>query len=361
MRRLSGRLIWSHIAVAVLAGATMYAIVRFYAPRLFDESLGRGRGGMGAGSVSGVLRQQFGDAVDSALLWGTLVGVAAAALLGVVLARWLLAPLGRVRQATKQIAAGRYDARVKPPSLVELADLAEDVNVLATSLAETESRRTRLLGEVAHEMRTPLTVIDGYVEAMIDGVMPSDAENLGQISDEVRRLRRLAEDLSTLSRAEEGRLTYEFAVLEVGTVVQAVAERLRPQAHDAGVDLRVTIDGVARVNADADRIAQVITNLLGNALRATPSGGRIDASVRTAEGIVQVAVADTGEGLAADDVERIFERFYRVGRRSPGDTGSGIGLTIARAIMRAHGGDLVASSDGLGCGARFVATLPVAR
>ena len=200
------------------------------------------------------------------------------------------------------------------------------------------------------------------VEAMIDGVMPATPTELGRVSDEVRRLRRLSDDLSALSRAEEGRLGLELREVDLVALVRAAAERLRPQAEDS--DLSLVVDaapGPILVAADPDRISQVVTNLLGNAIRATPPGGELRVGCRRESGAGLVEVADSGEGLSDADLERVFERFYRVpGRRTAeGDTGSGIGLTVARGIMRAHGGDLTAQSPGRGRGATFTARLPL--
>jgi histidine kinase len=235
------------------------------------------------------------------------------------------------------------------------------VNQLGAALAQTETTRMRLLGEVAHELRTPLTVIDGYVEAMIDGVLPSSPENLEQISDETRRLRRLGEDLSSLSKAEEGRLGLQLASADVGALAVAAAERLRPQAVDADVLLDVHSPASGLIaSVDADRIAQVVTNLVGNALGATEAGGTITVSARAEADQVLIEVADTGVGLAPDQLEKIFERFYRVSGSGTLQTGSGIGLTISRGIVRAHGGELTAASSGLGRGATFTLRLPLA-
>lgn len=377
MRRLSAKLLISHILVAVIGGLATFWIAHLAAPRFFDDSVGLaqstpgvhtpGGGGGPSGQAAqagqgSIAKQQFADAVDKALLVGAVVGVVIAALFGAFAAWRLLRPLGAVGAATRRIAAGDYDARVPASGVTELDLVAADVNALGASLADTEARRVRLLGEVAHEMRTPLTVIDGYVEGMIDGVLPTGSEQLGQVSDEVRRLRRLAEDLSTLSKAEESRLALVPARVDLGGVVTDAAERLRPQAEDAGLTLRVEAQRGLGVDADADRLAQVVTNLVGNAIRATPSGGEVVVSVSRGGAAASVRVTDTGEGLDAADVERVFERFFRVpGRRgAAGDGGSGIGLTIARQIVRAHGGDLAASSAGRGQGATFTATVPLA-
>ncbi|HEX2856905.1 MAG TPA: HAMP domain-containing sensor histidine kinase [Propionibacteriaceae bacterium] len=367
MRRLSTRLVASHVIVALIVGVTTFLVVRWLAPALFDQSLVQGgQGGpmqRGGGLGGPGLRSQVSTAVTNSLLVGTLAGFTAAVAFGAV-AAWLVSrSVTALRTATRRIAQGDYAAEVPRESLTELADLADDVRSLGASLADTEARRVRLLGEVAHEMRTPLTVIDGYVEGMIDGVLPAGEAELGQVSDEVRRLRRLSDDLSTLSRAEENRLALEPSRVDCREVLRAGADRLRPQAADAGVAFTVTLpDRPVPVHADADRLAQVVTNLVGNALRATPSGGTVALSLTTEPGRARITVADTGEGLDADQLERIFERFYRVpGRRSVGaDTGSGIGLTISRRIVEAHGGTLTASSAGRGRGATFSAVLPLA-
>ncbi len=404
MNRLSVRLVLSHLLVAVLGAAATFLVVRQLAPSLFDQQIRLGAGGgLGAGGAGGAgpgggggpggagmggmgapgsaLRSQFAAAVDQALLVGALVGAVAATAAGAVAAYRLVRPIRGLQGAARRLAGGAYAAPVPVPHERELAALATDLQSLGQSLAETETRRVRLLGEVAHEMRTPLTVIDAHVEGMIDGVLPTTAQQLGVLGDEVRRLRRLADDLSALSRADEGRLTLVPADVDLAQVVGPAAQRLRAQVEDAGLALRLDLGPEAAgqtaaqpgqpgqpgqpaglpVHADPDRIAQIVTNLIGNAVRATPAGGMITVRCRRAGPLALAEVTDTGEGLAPTELERVFERFYRVpGRRSPGaEPGSGIGLTIARAIARAHGGDLVARSAGLGAGATFALTIPL--
>ncbi|GAA1706158.1 ATP-binding protein [Microbacterium sediminicola] len=365
MTRLRTRLVLSHLIVALLGGVATFVVVLILAPLIFDRQMGMGTGtgSMGNGSGSGTRQQLLTDvtiAVSQALLVGLVVGVLAATAAGIFLATRLSRPLREMSEATQRIAEGDYDVRVVAPREQELAALADDVNTLGRALAETEKRRTRLLGEVAHEMRTPLTVIDGYVEGMIDGILPTESEQLAKVSDEVRRLRRLSDDLSALSRTEEGRLGLAEVPIELGMLVTAVAERLRPQAEDADIHLTVTVaDDPVPVLVDPDRIGQVITNLIGNAVRATGEGGSISVDVATRGARAEITVADTGEGLAEADLDRIFERFYRVPGRRGGASGSGVGLTIARGIVRAHGGELMAESDGPGRGAAFVIGLPL--
>lgn len=367
MNRLSTRLVLSHILVAAVAALTTFFVVRTLAPGLFDQSLMRmqQRGGRGPGGGMGTmgLRDEFARAVDQSMLTGAVVGIAVAAGLGAWAAWRLTRSLGRLREGTRRIAAGEYGVRVPEPAEIELAEVAGDVNTLGEALAETEARRMRLLGEVAHEMRTPLTVIDGYVEGMIDGVLPTDAETLTQLSGETRRLRRLSEDLSALSRAEEGRLALTLERRDLREIVQAAAERLRAQTDDAGLAFSIETGAEPLpVDADVDRIAQLVTNLVGNAIRATPEGGRVAVACVRHHDQAVVSVRDTGEGIDPEHLSQIFERFYREpGRRtSASDSGSGIGLTIARSIARLHRGDLVGASAGKGHGATFTLTLPLA-
>ena len=241
----------------------------------------------------------------------------------------------------------------------ELAALAGDVNRLAAELASTETRRIRLLGEVAHEMRTPLTALGGYVEGLIDGVFAPEPEILGAVSDELRRLGRLADDLSALSRAEEQRLDLHPADADLAGLARRAAERLAPQFADRHVTLSVHTAGPLPVRADPDRITQVLTNIIGNALTATHAEGAVTVEARAAGQRAEVSVTDTGAGLARGDLERVFERFYRAPRQPRRSAGSGIGLTIARNIARAHGGEVTATSPGPGRGATFVLMLPL--
>ena len=362
-RRLGFQLIASHILVALVSLATTGILVVVLAPRfiaILTNQHGTGQAGQTRGQGQGIGHQTI-TAVEQSLFWGLLAGLVAAVVLGIIASRSVVKSVDAVRQATKRLADGDYTAELPQPSTVELGELASDVQTMADRLAEAEQRRTRLIGEVSHEMRTPLTVIDGQVEAMIDGVLPINDENLAVITGESRRLRRLATDLSALSRAEEGRIALDLQPIDLVDVVGGVANRLRPQTLDAGIDLICEPTTGVRVLADADRIGQVITNLVGNAIRATPPGGTITVTCGSEGAEAVVRVTDTGEGLAAADVERVFERFYRVpNRRSVGnESGSGIGLTIARQLAKQHGGSLEAASPGPERGATFTLRLPL--
>jgi signal transduction histidine kinase len=365
--RLPLRLFLSYAAVAVIGAVVAYLTVRLLAPALFDQQVGMmtasvngmGQGmGMGAATQAGV-HEAFQSALNTALIIGVLASVAAAVIVAWLVTGRLLRPLDAVRTATTQIAAGRYEVSVPLPSEPELAALATDVNTLAHTLADTETRRTRLLGEVAHELRTPLTALDGYVEGIIDGVFTPSPEIFTSLSEELRRLHRLADDLSSLSRAQERGLDLHPVDADLADLASRAAARLAPQFHDAHVTLTVNADTALPVHVDPDRITQVLTNLLGNALLATPAGGTVTITARpTAAGGSEVVVTDTGVGMSAPDVERVFERFYRAPGQPRRSAGSGIGLTIARGIARGHGGDVTASSAGPGQGASFTLVLP---
>jgi histidine kinase len=362
--RLPVRLLGSYLVVLAIGVAASWLTVRLLTPRLFERRMGQvaGRhlGEGGPGGQADVAQALLGS-LDSALGIGALIAALAAGAVAAFVTHRLLTPLDAVRATTRQIAAGRYDARVEVPSEPELAALAEDVNTLAAALGETEARRLRLLGEVAHEMRTPLTAVEGYVEGMIDGVFTADEATLGAVGTELGRLRRLAEDLSALSRTEEGRTELRIVPTDLTDLVRRSCERLEPQFADAGVRLTVQPGPPAPVRADPDRIGQVLVNLLGNAIVASPHGS-VSVRVETRGDTAVAEVSATGVGLAHEDLERVFERFYRVPaadrRRSDG---SGIGLTIARGLARAHGGDLTAASAGPGAGSTFRLTLPLTR
>lgn len=358
--RLPERLFISYAAVAVVGATVAYLTVRLLAPHLFDQRMGvMNRSGMMAGTTPGSVHAAFVSALNTALLFGVLASIATAAVIAVAVTRRLLRPLEAVRTATRRIAAGRYDTRVPLPAEPELAALATDVNTLAHTLADTESRRTRLLSEVAHEMRTPLTALDGYVEGLIDGVFPADPGTFGSLSQELHRLHRLADDLSSLSRAEERRIDLHPVNIDLADLARRAAGRLAPQFHDAHITLTIDADQELPTRLDPDRITQVLTNLLGNALLATPTGGTVTVTARRAGDRGEVAVTDTGIGLAHDDLARVFERFYRAPGPARRSAGSGIGLTIARGIARAHNGDITASSPGPGHGASFTLDLPL--
>ena len=304
------------------------------------------------------IEQAFLESLDRALLIGLLVSVVIAIMLAALVSSRIMRPIGRIRSGARRLAGGHYDERIPLPADTELSELAEDFNELAATLQETELRRMQLVSEVAHELRTPLTTIQGYMEGLIDGVVEPSDEVYASVADEAARLQRVAADLSVLSRIEEGAITFKFETVDLSMVAEKVANRLRQQYVDQGVALELQLDTLLAVSGDPDRLAQVFTNLIGNALGHTPTGGSVVVASREAENLARVTVTDTGHGISAGDLGRVFDRFYRA-EQDPHSTGTGIGLTIARSIVRSHGGDVSAHSDGPGRGATFMVEIPL--
>ncbi len=364
--RLPARLYLSYVAVVIAGAATAFATTRLLAPRLFEAQMSMMAGMtsgdwsmMGGSANAQSVRAAYTSSLNGALLIGMAVALLIAGGAALLVTRRLMQPLTAVRQATRRIADGEYLWRVPLPREPEMAALAADVNTLAANLAATEQRRTRLLGDVAHEMRTPLTTLDGYVEGMIDGVFSPDPATLDALTAELRRLQRLADDLSALSRAQEQRFDLKLGPTDLVALVRAAATRLAPQFDDGQVRLVVGTTPAVRASVDADRVTQVVTNLLGNALVATPPGGSVTIDIQHDAQNATIRVQDNGVGLNAEDLTRVFERFYRAPGATRRSKGSGVGLTIAREIAHAHGGSLTVSSEGLAQGATFTLTLPI--
>ena len=367
--RLRTRLFLSYVAVVAIGAIAMTIVGTVVTQTAYERRLGRLGVGRGQGRSGGATESQLRTALDDSLLPALLVGVAAALVAASVAAffvgRRLLRPLDDVRAAARRMAAGDYATTITVPSEPELASLARDVNHLGEHLATTEQRRTQLLSEVTHELRTPLTVIRGQVEALIDGVVtPSDEAYLA-LADETSRMQRLLDDLTLLSRADEGTLEVRMVDVDLGAIAVAAAERLRPQFEHAAVTLVAAVSAPQPVRGDPDRLGQVLSNLLGNALGHTPAGGTVTVRAGRSGSTAWVDVIDTGAGVPSGDTDRIFERFYR-GRDSgqhggrPARAGRGLGLTIARSLARAHAGDVVATSAGEGRGATFRLSIPAA-
>jgi histidine kinase len=233
---------------------------------------------------------------------------------------------------------------------------------MAEALEQVEQQRVALINNVAHELRTPLTGLEGYLEGLLDGLFSGDPETLAQMSQEVRRLHRLVDDLQALSLVEAGQISLYVETFDLIPIVERVVAQLKPQAMAQCLEMVTEHPPQILVYADSDRVAQVIVNLVGNAIRYTPDGGCITVRVNISDGLVQVEVQDTGLGIPAAALAYIFERFYRVDRsRSRNSGGSGIGLTIARHLAWAMGGDLSAVSPGPGQGSTFTFTLPLAQ
>jgi two-component system, OmpR family, sensor histidine kinase BaeS len=290
-----------------------------------------------------------------------------AALAAAVVASWLPAqrltrPIRILGDAAERIGSGGYQARVPVAANGdELAALGRAFNQMAGALEATERHRRALLADLAHELRTPLATLEAYVEGLADGVVAADQEAWTVLQAELVRLRRLTEDLTAVSRAEEHRLDLRPRPVDPAVLVTRAIQAAEPAFAAKGVALQAKADqGLPQVGVDPDRLGEVLANLLANALRHTPTGGRVEVTAVGRGDEVEVAVTDNGEGIPPDLLERVFERFFRVdpARTRNSGGGGGLGLTISRAIVEAHGGRMWAESPGRGRGARFVVRLP---
>lgn len=294
----------------------------------------------------------FVDAVRRYLLGASIVAAVLAVLLSFLLTRRVLAPLRAMQQATRRLAAGDYDARVPVVSGDELGDLGEAFNRMADSLEHIEALRRRMVADLAHELRTPLTNLRGYMEAFADGVIEPSRDTLDMLQDELLRLQRLVDDLHALSEVDAAGLRIRRQAVDVRALLgRALAlERGELEARRLEVALAVAPEA-AQVSADPDRLAQVVRNLLRNAIQFTPAGGRVRLAAERRDGQWCLAIGNSGVGIAAADLPHVFERFYRGDKsRSRARGGSGIGLAIVKGLVEAHGGRVEAESrDGWTC------------
>jgi two-component system OmpR family sensor kinase/two-component system sensor histidine kinase BaeS len=311
--------------------------------------------------------QSFLDQVNRALLLAGALAGALSILLGLGLSRGLTAPLARLTAAARRIARGDLSQRVPEAGSAEVAALGQAFNQMAAGLEKAEELRRNMVADVAHELRTPLSVLQGNLRAILDGVYPLEQSEIAALYDETRLLSRLVDDLHELAQAEAGQLHLDMRPTDLAEVIQTTVANFAVAAEAKEVRLATDwADGLLPVLADPDRLAQIMRNLLSNALRHTPEGGQITISA-TCNGhcesdgpAVRVVVADTGEGIPPDDLPHVFDRFWRAERlRSHEQGGSGLGLAIARHLVQAHGGEMGIESE-VGQGSRFWFTLPMA-
>jgi signal transduction histidine kinase len=315
----------------------------------------------GPGSQAG---QQFLETVNRAILWAGLLAVVVALVLAVVLARYLTRPLRQLSMATQKLADGDLSQQVPVTSADELGELATNFNQMALALDSAEKQRQQLLADTAHDLRTPISVIQSHLEAMLDGVFPATPENLGVIHEETVLLGRLVNDVRTLSLAESGQLSLDLQALDLGAAAEQAVAAFQPLAELDGIALTLERESAGLVSADVSRIQQVFANLLANALRYAPQGASespaVTVRVRQAGDVVQVAIGDNGSGLSAEQQQHVFDRFWRSdSARNRSNGGSGLGLAITRGIVVAHGGQIVVESKP-GEGATFSFELPIA-
>lgn len=356
---LAARLLLAFVLVVGVAGVTALLVATLAGPALFHRHLV----GTGVADPQAVMHAEEAFRSANALAVGLAVaaGVATALAVAALLARRVGASLHQVSTAAALLASGRFEARVPDPRLgAEFDALASSFNAMATRLAESEALRRRLLGDVAHELRTPVATLGAYLDGLEDGVVDLEPQTIAVLRAQGARLTRLADDLAAVTRAEAPTTSLARERTAPRQLLEAAAAAASDRAEAAGVLLRVDCTPeLPTVSVDRDRMGQVLGNLVDNALRHTPVGGSVTLSAKRGGTGIVLSVTDTGAGIPAEHLPRIFERFYRVdAARSRSDGGSGIGLAIVRALVEAHGGRVVALSEGPGRGTRIEMTLP---
>ena len=280
-------------------------------------------------------------------------------LLGVLLARAIARPVRELTAATRAVAEGKLGRQVAVRSKDELGELAQSFNQMSADLARANKLRRQMTADIAHDLRTPLSIILGYTEALNDGKLPGTPEMYAAMHGEAQHLQRLIDDLRTLSLADAGELPLTRVQIAPQTLLERIASAYRVQAEQRKIVLQViAAPDLPPLDVDPDRMAQVFKNLIDNALRHTPPGGQITLAAEQDDRAVHLFVRDTGAGIAPEDLPYVFERFYRGDEaRQQEDGASGLGLAIARSLVEAHGGSIAVESV-LGQGTRFTIAIP---
>jgi signal transduction histidine kinase len=363
------RLLLSYLLVIGTTIVGVLLALQFLGPALFDRMLdhhAQHHQGMMNMPMTDPMRQAVDESFRTSLMQAMILSGAIATVvslvIGVLISSRITDPVRDLAHASRQIAVGDYRARATASGNDEIGDLAQSFNRMAAALEEAESRRVRLIGDVAHELRTPLSTLRGHLEGLQDGVVEPDPALWEMLHAESERLSHLVDDLQQLSRVESGQIALEIRAHEIQALVGAAVERLESGFNEKGIALERSIPpDLPAVRVDEVRTIQILTNLLTNALRYTPEGGEVSISARRDGDQVVLEVVDTGIGIPAEHLPHIFDRFYRVDRaRSRALGGSGIGLSIARALAEAQGGSIGAESPGPDQGSTFSVRLPVA-
>jgi len=303
--------------------------------------------------------ERFLGQLNSALIFGSLGAAVLSIILGTILARSLTRPLKDLTEATRAVADGDLQRQVKVRSKDEVGVLAESFNRMSAALERSQRLRRQMTADIAHDLRTPLSIIVGHLDAVDEGVLPADTKTIDIMREEAMRLSHMIEDLRTLSLADAGELSLTHSPVEPALLLQRCAIAHQPAAQAAGVDMEVDIDpGLPTLSLDPERITQVLGNLIDNALLHTPESGRILLSAKPDGAGVEIRVCDSGPGIPQAELELVFERLYRNDKsRKRNAGGSGLGLAIAKSIVEAHAGTIHAESSP-GEGTTIVVTLP---
>ena len=358
---LRSRLLLANLVVAGAVLGTILVAVSLVGPGYFAAAMGHGPNDPAGTAMDEATLAAFQEAVRTALLAALAAAIGAAVAVSLALSSRIAGPVTRLATAARRIAAGHYAERVPTAGAGEIGELASSFNMMTDSLEATEHRRLQLVGDVAHELRTPLSTLDGYLEGLEDGVVTAGPETWALLRRETARLTRLVNDLQDLWRAEARQLPLKFEVVDAAAVIREVAEQVGPAAAARQISLATELPAAPLlVNADRDRVAQIVMNYLTNAIRYSPDGATVSVAVRAGSEVV-IAVRDHGPGLTPEQRAQVFERFYRIDpSRSRALGGSGIGLAIVHALAEAMNGRAWAESDGPGTGSTFAVSLPAA-
>lgn len=349
------------IAVALIAVViTAWLVAGTIGPPIFHEHMEHSEV---EATESAVFHAEEAFRTAGALSLGIALGIAALVALAVSLfvTRRIGSSLAAVTTAARDVADGVYDAEVRSPALgQEFADLAHAFNHMSARLRASEALRRRLLSDIAHELRTPVATLDAYLEGLEDGVTELDAQTIAVLRSQGARLTHLAEDLTAVSKAESGETRLVRRRAEPRLLLVAAATAARVAAESAAITVAVDAPGrLPLIDVDHQRMAQVLGNLIDNAIRHTPAGGHVTLRASHDQDAVVLEVEDTGSGIAAEHLPFVFERFYRADQARDRDHGgSGIGLAIVKALVEAHGGTIAARSPGAGQGSVFEIRLP---
>jgi len=356
------RLLATNLVVVVASIATTTAVAAIVGPpmfrRLMDQAVLPGANGKHPYELA------FRDATAMSVGIGLGVSALTALTLSWYLSRRVHRSATALSEAASAVAAGHYDIRVPPPRLGKEFDaVAAAFNKMAQQLGEVDETRRQMLADLAHEIRTPVAVLDAYMEALEDGVRQLDQETIGTLRDQTRRLTRFSVDVNALSAAERRTTSIDSQWISSKALIETAVSAFAPRYGSKGVDLTSHVaDDLPTLWADYERLGQVLGNLLDNALRHTELGGRVDVTATAADDELVIAISDTGTGVAREHLPRLFDRFYRAdAARDRQHGGAGIGLSIAKALVDAHGGHIEAHSDGHGTGTTFSVSLPCSR
>lgn len=355
------RLLAAQTIVLAAGAATTAVVAAVVGPPLFREHLHRA--GVPMNSPEEVHAEEaYGYATVISIGGALAVSALAALAVSFYFSRRLQRSITEVASAATDVAQGNYDVRVSSPRLGDDFDaLSTAFNQMASRLQTVDSTRQQLFGDLAHEIRTPVAVLEAYIEALEDGVRTLTPQTAAMLRDQTRRLVRFSNDVAALAKAEESSVSMSYANIDIDRLTHRCVAAAQERYDNKGVALRVRLQkALPPLWADEQRLSQVLGNLLENALRHTPSGGSVEVNCVRDGDRLRIAVADTGEGIAAEHVNRVFERFYRADTaRDREHGGAGLGLAIAKALVEAHGGSISVMSGGPGGGATFTLALPI--